>query len=80
MSGVLIIIKKKKKREHVRVCSVVYRFRKVTLCSLQHQDREGEKGARPAARDDPDGDQRGRDSRGDGEGETLLSASDVRGQ
>lgn len=45
----------------------------------QHQDREGEEGAREAARDDPDGNQRGRNRWGDGEGEEVLPAADVRG-
>lgn len=46
----------------------------------QHQDREGEEGAREAARDDPDRNQWGRNRRGDGEGEEVLPAADVRGQ
>lgn len=47
---------------------------------LQHQDREGEERARTAARHDQDGDQRGRNRRGDGEGEEILPAPDVWGQ
>lgn len=50
------------------------------VSSCQDQNREGEEGARSAARDDPDGDQRRGNSRGDGEGEALLPAANVRGQ
>lgn len=46
----------------------------------QDQDREGKEGARQAARDDSDGNQRGGNRRGDGEGKTVLPAADVRGQ
>lgn len=46
----------------------------------QHQNREGEEGARAAARDDPDGNLWGRNRRRDGEGEKVLPAADVRGR
>lgn len=46
---------------------------------LQHQNREGEEGACSTARDDQDGNQRGGNRRGDGEGEEILPATDVRG-
>lgn len=46
----------------------------------QHQDWEGEEGARTTARDDQDGNQWGGNRRGDGEGEEVLPAPDVRGQ
>lgn len=44
---------------------------------LQHQDREGEERACTTARDDQDGNQRGGNRRGDGEGEEILPAADV---
>lgn len=47
---------------------------------LQGEAGEGEAGARQAARDDPHRVQRGRDRRGDGEGEAALPAADVRGE
>lgn len=46
----------------------------------QDQDREGEEGAREAARHDSDGNQRGRNRWRDGEGKKILPAADVRGR
>lgn len=60
-------------------CTLLQAFY-VWVVSYQDQDREGKEGARSAARDDPDRNQRGGNSRGDGEGEKVLPAADVRGQ
>lgn len=57
------------------MCRVL--FDPCDVASRQHQDREGEEGARQAARDDQDGDQRGGDRRRDGEGKEVLPAADV---
>lgn len=50
------------------------------VISCQNQDREGEEGARKAARNDQDGNQWGGDRWGDGEGKEILPATDVWGQ
>lgn len=55
-------------------------FNPYDVVSRQHQDREGEEGAREAAWDDKDGNQWGGNRWRDGEGEEVLPAADVRGQ